>query len=183
MCSNLKKQVITLHSHHTPTKKLHDILNEECIYLEYLNLISAHGFYVYLEECTVIGISNAIGHNEKLFRTVLAEEIGHHFTIISNKQPTQYLTYSDRLGLDKSESAALTWAADFLIPTKELLNIIGSGGCQGIHDIEEAFEVCDYLVLHKLKNMANKSLAYPLSDGRQLILSSLPSLFVYDSFE
>lgn len=161
-------------SHHIPTEQLHDILAEECICLEYLDLVSAHGFYLYLEECTVIGISNAIVHNQKLSRTVLAEEIGHHFTVTSNKQPVQYLTYHDRLSLDKSESAALRWAADFLIPTAALLEVVSDHTCLNLEELSDHFGVMDYLLNQKLYTMASKSMVYPLSNGRQLVLSALP---------
>lgn len=169
-------------SHHIPTNQLHDILAEEHICLEYLDLVSAHGFYLYLEECTVIGISNAIVHNQKLFRTVLAEEIGHHFTIISNKQPTEYLTYSDRLGLDKSESAALKWAADFLIPTPALLEFLNEKKLIHLQDIEEHFKVMDYLVHIKFKTLASKKPFYTLSDGRSLVLTNLPDIHIFEPF-
>lgn len=167
-------------SHHISTEKLQDILTEKCICLEYLDLISAHGFYLYLEECTIIGISNAIVHNERLFRTVLAEEIGHHFTIISNKQPTQYLTYSDRLGLDKSESAALMWAADFLIPTSALLEFLSENKLIHLQDIEDHFQVMDYLVHTKFRMLAAKQHYYTLADGRSLVLTSLPDIHIFE---
>lgn len=55
-------------SHNTPTEMLHDIIAEECISLEYFDLVSAHGFYIYLEECTVIGINNAMSNSSRGYR-------------------------------------------------------------------------------------------------------------------
>lgn len=169
-------------SHHIPTEKLHDIIAEECINLEYFDLVSAHGFYIYLEECIVIGISNAIVNDGKLFRTVLAEEVGHHFTIISNKQPVEYLTYSDRLALDKSESAALRWAADFLIPTSDLIKFISERKLINLKDIEDHFKVMDYLLLIKFRMVGAKKPFYTLSDGRSLILTNLPDIHIFEPF-
>ena len=167
-------------SPHIPTNRLLDILVEECIFIEYLDLVSAHGFYLYLEECTVIGISNTITQDEKLFRTVLAEEIGHHFTVTSNKQPVQYLTYRDRLSLDKSESAALRWAADFLIPDALLFNVLADKGSISMTELSNHFVVTEYLLLQKFATLSKKKASYPLKNGAQLILSNWPSIYIFN---
>lgn len=170
-------------SPHIPTDQLLDILAEECIFIEYLDLVYAHGFYLYLEECTVIGISNAVTQDEKLFRTVLAEEIGHHFTVTSNKQPVQYLTYRDRLSLDKSESAALRWAADFLIPDNLLFKYLGARSLMNFAEMCDFFLVTDYLLLQKFTALSRKKAVYELENGAQLILSNMPSNYIYNPLE
>lgn len=136
-----------------------------------------------MSEGSAIVIHNGIVHNEYLFRSVLAEEIGHHFTIVSNKLPSKYMTHSDRVDLDKSESAALRWASDFLIPTDLLLDYLSNHVCANLFEVQDHFQVTDYLLMLKLRKMACKQLAYPLSKGRQLILSSLPSIYIYEPID
>jgi len=65
----------------------------------------------------VIGLNNAIEHNTPLLRTVMAEELGHHFTSSGRGLYRTFCHYRQRLELSRIEYRALRWAAEHLMPT------------------------------------------------------------------
>ncbi len=69
-------------------------------------------------------MNESIRGDERLYRCVLAEEIGHYRTTIGDITPRKYMCYSDRLTLDKMELAALRRATDFVIPTEQVISFL-----------------------------------------------------------
>lgn len=115
------------------------------------------------------------------YRSVLAEELGHHFTSAGETPSLFSMTYSDRVQRDRTESKAIRWAADFLIPTELLLLRIEDCSVSSIDELADAFRVTAQLIQCKLYYMSCKSIYWSLSDGRLLCLASLPSVYIYDS--
>ena len=64
----------------------------------------------------MIGLSRSLFSNRAHFRTVLAEELGHHFTSARDGLPKTFFHYRDRLEVSREERRALRWAAEFLVP-------------------------------------------------------------------
>ena len=51
----------------------------------------------------VIGLSRSLFSNRAHFRTVLAEELGHHFTSARDGLPKTFFHYRDRLEVKREE--------------------------------------------------------------------------------
>ena len=97
----------------------------------------------------VIGLSKNLPGNKTHFRTVLAEEIGHHFTCAQDGLPKTYFHYHERLRVCRAECRALRWAARFLIPDDALWEAMA----QGIREtwrLAEHFEVDEGLMKIRL---------------------------------
>jgi hypothetical protein len=75
----------------------------------------------------VIGLDYSLQNDLPLLRSVLAEELGHHFTNVGNCIPRQF--FSARQHIDKAEYKALRWAANWIVNSK-LNNFF-----KGIHSI------------------------------------------------
>ncbi len=163
-----------------PSQSLYALLDQEEILIEHMDLKKLDGFYYQMPECRFIGIRNGIAEDPAKYRSILAEEIGHHFTNPTNNQPTRYLTPRGRIELEKSESAALRWAADFLIPEKLLLDHLSSHKSADLEELSETFVVMKYLIKRKFITMSRKRMSYALKNGSHLVLSNMPSIYIYD---
>ena len=101
-------------------KQIYEIIDNESIILEeviFKNNIE--GIYFKMPDLNpTIGISEAIVTDSKAYISILAEELGHHFTTF-NDLTAECITYSDRLLRCKSEFKARRWATDFLISDDE----------------------------------------------------------------
>ena len=84
------------------------------------------GYYQFDGEGDYILINKSIESTPALFRTVLAEEIGHYFTTIGQNEPKRYMCSRDRISIDKCEEAALRWACNFLLPTDSLISLMNN---------------------------------------------------------
>lgn len=101
-----------------------------------------------LEIPPVIGLSRSLFSNRAHFRTVLAEELGHHFTSAHDGLPKTLFHYQDRLVVSREEYRALKWAANFLIPTNELREAVKKG-IREDWELAEHFEVDECLVIFR----------------------------------
>jgi Zn-dependent peptidase ImmA (M78 family) len=168
---------------YVPTQDLYDLLDQEEIFIEYLPLKRLDGFYYQEPGFKLICIRQASTEKETRYRSILAEEIAHHFTNPSNKEPSKYLKDRGRIDLDKSESAAIRWAADFLIPDNLLLEYLSTHQAISIYELCALFRVEKYLMVRKFITMSRKHKSYPLHNGTHLILSHLPSIYITDSLD
>jgi hypothetical protein len=101
------------------TEKLDEIILRENIIKKFAALPERTlGYYNFDGTYKIILINNNIKTNEKLYRAILTEEIGHYITTVGDITPTYHMIYQDKLIIDKKELAAIKWAIDFLIPTR-----------------------------------------------------------------
>lgn len=140
------------------------------------------GLYSYCETNPQIAINQNLSEESPEYRSILAEELGHHFTSSGETHPQTGMAYYNRIQHDRIESRATKWAADFLIPTELLLRRIEDCSVSCIHELADAFQVTIELMQHKLYFMSCKAFYWPLSDDRSLCLVSLPSIYIYDPF-
>ncbi|MDF2546096.1 MAG: peptidase [Anaerosolibacter sp.] len=162
------------------TSKLENIISKCGIILEFRTLPdSTLGYYFFDGNYYMILIDDRIRNLEKLYRTVLAEEIGHYRTTIGDITPRKYMCYGDRLEVDKKEVAALRWAVDFLIPTEMLLDAIKNKFVRNLSEMADHFVVTEQFVMHKLEFMARKQSIWKIDDQKSLCLMNLPSVFIY----
>jgi Zn-dependent peptidase ImmA (M78 family) len=85
-----------------------------------------------------IGLSKRITRNRAHYRTVLAEELGHHYTTVGDHLPKEYFHYSDRLETGREEHRAMRWAAECLLPDNELEYVMLD------HQITEEWALADF---------------------------------------
>lgn len=114
------------------------IEKENIIYEERdLSKLKSKGIYIKLNGYKpMIFIDKKIIHNNTTYISILAEELGHHFTthgdlVESNK------TYNDILLKIKKENLARKWAANFLINNDEFIQAL-------ITCINTKYDMCEY---------------------------------------
>ncbi|MDF2545767.1 MAG: peptidase [Anaerosolibacter sp.] len=162
------------------TEKLETIITKCHIIKSFYPLPeSTLGYYYYDGNYYCILINESIKSNERLYRVVLAEEIGHYRTTIGDITPRKYMCYRDRLEVDKKELQALKWATDFLIPTDMLIRVINDKVISSIQDITDYFLVTYDFLMRKLEFMANQKIVWDIGEKHVLCLHSLPSIYVH----
>lgn len=107
----------------------------------------------------IIGLSKALFGNRKHFRTVLAEELGHHFTTAGNYVWEVCFHYSDRVNASRAEYRARKWAARYVMPRDKLVNALRRGIVE-IWDLSDCFEVDEELVRLRLEILRAESTAH-----------------------
>jgi Zn-dependent peptidase ImmA (M78 family) len=101
------------------------------------------------ERPPIIGLSTAIEDIAEK-RSIMAEELGHHFTSVGDCLPKQFYNYAHRVTVSKTEYKAMRWAANYLIPDDDLLNILKEGLCYP-GELAEYFQVLPEIVDIRLK--------------------------------
>lgn len=84
-----------------------------------------------------IFLDKSLEHNNRLLRCVMAEELGHHFTLDRDCLTRTYFNYRDRLAVSRAEHRAWKWAAEYLVPMDRLVQAARSG-------VVEKWELADY---------------------------------------
>jgi hypothetical protein len=109
--------------------RLLEIADAEHITIEYRKLSHGlNGFYISEENYPpFIAFSYSLRSNYRLHSSVLAEELGHHFTSVGERFAKRHHSTQDRLTIDKVEYKALRWAANHLVPEDDLLDVIKEG--------------------------------------------------------
>ncbi len=106
----------------------------------------ADGIYYY--ECgipPIIGIANRIQEDSVLYRCVLAEELGHHFTTTKNALPPKYQNIREKIKVGRAEFQARRWAAQYLMPLDRVIESLQGGTCQS-WELAQEFGVTEELV-------------------------------------
>ncbi len=81
----------------------------------------------YSEKNPWIMLSRNLFKNRAHFRSVLAEELGHHFTSAGDRIIKAKLNYQEALEISRQEYRAMVWAARFLIPIEDLERACSKG--------------------------------------------------------
>ncbi|AWK52241.1 Zn peptidase [Clostridium beijerinckii] len=105
-----------------------------------------------------IGISKSIINDRCMYLSILAEELGHHFTTLGDLT-VKSSNYSEKLQKNKKENTAKLWAADFLISDEDfvqaLYNCI-STPC----DMCDHFNVTDEILNYKILSIIYDEVKY-----------------------
>lgn len=123
-------------------KKINDIfeiIEKENILYEEASLKNTHskGIYFKVEDLPpVIAIEESIVKYTAIYISLLAEELGHHFTTQGNLLETSK-DYSEKLSKNKKENIARKWAANFLLSDDDFVQALLS--C-----ISNKYEMCEY---------------------------------------
>lgn len=130
----------------TTTNKIQQLCTELNIELMHTALpASVHGFYYSEWQESHIVVDENIEVGSALYRSLLAEELGHYFTTIGNRAPVKFITYAERIEYDRTELRAIRRASNFLIKTDSLLEAFRSGSIKHFADIQNHFEVTQAL--------------------------------------
>jgi hypothetical protein len=97
----------------------------------------------------VIWLDKSLENNAKLLRCVMAEELGHHFTLDRDCLCRTYFNYRDRLAVSRAEYRAWRWAAEYLIPMGDFKRAIRSGIATK-WELSEHFDVTEQMVEFRL---------------------------------
>ncbi|WP_460293760.1 ImmA/IrrE family metallo-endopeptidase [Clostridium tertium] len=123
-------------------KKINDIfeiIDKENIIYEEASLKNTHfkGIYFKVENLQpVIAIEESIVKYTSIYISILAEELGHHFTTQGNLlEPSK--DYSEKLYKNKKEYLARKWACNFLISDAEFVQAL-------LSSISNKYEMCEY---------------------------------------
>jgi Zn-dependent peptidase ImmA (M78 family) len=118
------------------------LAEDEKIIVEFYSFVSpVKGiYYVEEHEPPVIGLDKSLKSDTSMLRCILAEELGHHFTTVGCCIPREFYNYSDRLHISKVEFKAMRWAAEYLVPENDLLDVIGSG-------LYEPWELAEHFII------------------------------------
>lgn len=108
-----------------------------------------NGIYVSCDGLHTIMLANAIKDNHPLRNVVLAEEIGHHFTLAGNNLPKEHWNRLDRMNFTKDEARAIRWAAKYIMPIKKIHQSYVDGICT-ISSLAEYFEVTHNFVIFRM---------------------------------
>ena len=135
-----------------PTERLYEIAECQGIILETHPLpppVLGH-YFVEPGIAPIITLSNGLDGRECLLRSVLAEELGHHFTTTGTMIPTSYCHYTDRVKVSRAEYRALCWAAKTLMPVVDVRAALAKG-LREAWEIAEDFGVTEVLARFRLR--------------------------------
>lgn len=165
-------------------KSLHKRIKENKIILDYSSLNGkANGLCAYADGEYFIIIDPIIIEDEPLHKVVIAEELGHYYTMIDDPTPRIGDSYHRRCRIDKEEEKALRWASKVVIPDHELLDYIADHIDAKLEDLIEYFVVTEEFMLKKLYYMSIKQPYYEVCDNHYLCLTELPSIYITRFFD
>lgn len=96
-----------------------------------------------------IGIEKSIINDRCMYLSILAEELGHHFTTLGDLT-IKSNNYSEKLQKNKKENIAKSWAANFLISDEEFVQAL-------YHCISTPCDICDFF------NITDEILSYKIN--------------------
>jgi Zn-dependent peptidase ImmA (M78 family) len=126
------------------TTKLYQLAEQQGIQVQERELFHPvqAAYFSFRSHSPLILLSSRLRHDPPLYRCVFAEELGHHFTSCGDSLPHKHYRYHDRLNITRVEHRALLWAAQYLIPSKDLFQALQK-------DIREDWELAEHFVVTK----------------------------------
>lgn len=165
----------------TKLEQLYTVADNHNIKIYFFNLkeIGCLGLNIEKEEVGhMIFLDRSLLNNQKLHTEILAHELGHFFTTIGN-YVNKSSSYNNMLIKNKCENKANRWAYDYLIPEKELIKIL-KRKITKLEDIAEYFDVRVEFLIKRLEYLALSKQMIDLDNGKYLILTNLPNLYIYE---
>lgn len=142
-------------------EELFEIIEKENIIYAETNIRyeNSKGIYITIPDIPpTIGISKSIVNDRCKYLSILAEELGHHFTSIGNLT-IESKNYSEKLQKAKKENKAKTWAANFLISDEDFVHALYnciSTTC----DICDCFNVTNEILQYKILSIIHDEVKY-----------------------
>ena len=101
----------------------------------------------------VIGLCQSLLNSRAHFRSVFAEELGHHFTSAGTNALKPHFHFVDKLLYSRDEYRAMKWAVDYLIPEKELGYAINEKGLTDVWQLKDYFCVDEEMIDFRLRSL------------------------------
>jgi len=98
----------------------------------------------------VIFLDKSLETQTRLLRCVMAEELGHHYTLDRDCLCRTYFNYRDRLAVSRAEYRAWKWAAMHLMPLDRMGQAIRDGITEK-WELAEYFEVTEEMVRFRIE--------------------------------
>lgn len=142
-------------------EELFQIIEKENIIFEETNIQyeNSKGIYIHIPNIPpTIGISKSIVNDRCKYLSVLAEEVGHHFTSVGNLT-IDSKNYSEILQKNKKENKAKSWAANFLISDEDFVQALYkciSTPCE----ICDCFNVTSEILQYKMLSIIHDEIKY-----------------------
>lgn len=166
----------------TKFEQLLDIAEKENIIIKFVDEIPevfAEALYISKFGIRMILMANILKSNTIRMTEVLAEELGHHFTSMGdNIEPKNYF---DKVNIDKCEAKALRWACNFLVPKDELIDELRKRPTS-IDELADGLSVSRDILMHSFYYLSLNNEYLQIEDDRYLVLSSYPTLYMFDKF-
>ncbi|MFA6309472.1 MAG: ImmA/IrrE family metallo-endopeptidase [Clostridia bacterium] len=164
------------------TEKIEELLREQGIIKSFVLLDnSIFGYYYCDGNYKIILMNQSIKNDERLYRSVLAEEIGHHMTTYGDITQRKHSHYCTDNAINKQEDRSIKWATDFLIPTKSLIAELKDRNLNSPYDLEDSFLVTRQFLMKKFMQMAYEKPIWELDSERYLYLYNFPSICILNS--
>lgn len=141
--------------------EIYDLIEKENIALEEVEFKQYYieGIYFKVPELPpTIGINKNIVSDTKKYISVLAEELGHHFTSIGDLS-AECVTYTQKINRSKQEKRARIWAANFLISDNEIVGAL-THNINTLYGLSDHFNVTEEIIKYKLLSIYLKEDKY-----------------------
>lgn len=103
----------------------------------------------------VIGLCRSLLNSRAHFRSVFAEELGHHFTSVGTNALKPHFHFVDKLLYSRAEYLAMKWAANYLIPEDALKFAVQKKGLTEIWQLADYFCVDEEMIDFRLRLLGN----------------------------
>lgn len=140
---------------------IYNLIEKENIILEEVNFKQSiiEGIYFKVPGLSpTIGIHKNIISDTKKYISVLAEELGHHFTSIGDLS-AECITYTQKVNRSKQEKRARIWAANFLISDDEIVGAL-THNINTLYGLSDHFNVTEEIIKYKLLSIYLKEDKY-----------------------
>ncbi|HBR33872.1 MAG TPA: hypothetical protein DD734_04500 [Firmicutes bacterium] len=122
------------------------------LYWDFANPFEA--VYISLPGCyPVIGLCKSLFSSRAHFRSVFAEELGHHFTSAGTNALKPHFHYADKLLYSRDEYRAMQWAVKYLIPEEKLEKAVRVRGLIEVWQLAEYFCVDEEIIDFRLRTL------------------------------
>ncbi|HDF2648787.1 hypothetical protein V3Q09_14975 [Clostridioides difficile] len=160
--------------------KLFELASQEEIVIHYTTYIAGdlEGLYINKHGIKIISLLSNLKQNSKKLTSILAEELGHHFTSLGY-YVSSYNDYYTKIIIDKCENKALKWACEFLITEEDIINIINSG-ITCVYEMADILNVDITFFQKRLEFLSLKKQSLQLGNNKYLILTNLPYFYIFD---
>lgn len=123
-------------------------------------------------------LDHSLKTDDMVHLEVLAHELGHYFTTVGNFINNTTI-YSDSLEINKVENKADRWACEYLITEEELIKLLDDNVVD-MDDLAYHLGVSVKILTKRLGYLALKKQMLELGGNKSLILTNLPSLYIYE---
>ncbi|WP_052299146.1 ImmA/IrrE family metallo-endopeptidase [Thermaerobacter marianensis] len=120
----------------------------EGILVEYVPLLPSKGLlglYLRTPHGAAIVLDSSLPANPRLERCVMAEELGHHFTVPVTSTFVACTSATARTSYRRDEARALRWACDHLMPLDQFLQAMREG-VSTVEELADYFYVTPWMV-------------------------------------